>query len=409
MRSFVVENSPSGMTQESQLLSRLTESATLAMARISRELKEKGVDIVSLSLGEPDFDTPDFIKEAAYQAIRDNFTHYPPVNGYLDVRQAIAAKFKRDNNLEYTADQIVVSTGAKQSIANAVLALINPGDEVLLPAPYWVSYSELVKLAGGVPVEIATDIDADFKLTPAQLASAINAKTRMIIYSSPCNPTGSVYTRTELEALASVLRAHPEVFIISDEIYELINFGEPTVSMAALEGMYDRTITVNGVSKGFAMTGWRLGYIGAPKWIAVACAKIQGQFTSSPCSISQKATKAAVEADPLVVNYMIEAFLKRRDLVLRLLSEVDRLKLNVPQGAFYVFPDCSAYFGTSHGDYLITNADDLCNYLLMEGHVALVTGAAFGAPNCFRISYAASEAELTEAMRRIKTALDRLK
>lgn len=396
------------MTQESQLLSRMTESATLAMARISRELKEKGIDILSLSLGEPDFDTPDFIKEAAYQAIRDNFTHYPPVNGYLDVRQSIASKFKRDNGLEYSADQIVLSTGAKQSIANAVLALINPGDEVLLPAPYWVSYSEIVKLAGGIPVEVATGIEADFKLTPGQLKAAITSKTRMIIYSSPCNPSGSVYTRAELEELAEVLRAHPQIYIISDEIYELINFGVPTVSMASLDGMYERTITVNGVSKGFAMTGWRLGYLGAPSWIARACSKVQGQFTSAPCSISQKATKAAVDADPSSVQYMVDAFQKRRDLVLKLLGSIDRLKTNIPQGAFYVFPDCSAYFGTSHGDYQIVNADDLCNYLLMEGHVAVVTGAAFGAPNCFRISYAASEQDLTEAVRRMKSALDKL-
>lgn len=397
------------MTQESQLLSRLTESATLAMARISRELKEQGIDIISLSLGEPDFDTPDFIKEAAIQAIHDNYTHYPPVNGYLEVRKAISEKFKRDNGLDYTPDQIVLSTGAKQSIANVVLSLINPGDEVLLPAPYWVSYSEIVKVAGGVPVIVPTGIESDFKLTPTQLSEAITPRTRMIIYSSPCNPTGSVYTREELEQLADVLRQHPEVFILSDEIYEVINFSGNHASMAALDGMYDRTITINGVSKGFAMTGWRLGYIGAPKWIASACSKIQGQFTSAPSGISQMAAKAAVEADPASVKYMVDAFLKRRDLVLELLSEIDGLKTNTPQGAFYIFPDASSFFGKRAGDTLISNADDLCNYLLEKAHVALVTGAAFGAPECFRISYAASEADLREAMKRLKTALDLLK
>ncbi len=397
------------MTQESQLLSRLTESATLAMARISRELKEQGIDIISLSLGEPDFDTPDFIKEAAIQAIHDNYTHYPPVNGYLEVRKAISEKFKRDNGLDYTPDQIVLSTGAKQSIANVVLSLINPGDEVLLPAPYWVSYSEIVKVAGGVPVIVPTGIESDFKLTPTQLSEAITPRTRMIIYSSPCNPTGSVYTREELEQLADVLRQHPEVFILSDEIYEVINFSGNHASMAALDGMYDRTITINGVSKGFAMTGWRLGYIGAPKWIASACSKIQGQFTSAPSGISQMAAKAAVEANPASVKYMVDAFLKRRDLVLELLSEIDGLKTNTPQGAFYIFPDASSFFGKRAGDTLISNADDLCNYLLEKAHVALVTGAAFGAPECFRISYAASEADLREAMKRLKTALDLLK
>lgn len=397
------------MTQESQLLSRLTESATLAMARISRELKERGIDIISLSLGEPDFDTPDFIKEAAIKAIHENYTHYPPVNGYLEVRQAISRKFLRDNGLEYSADQIVLSTGAKQSIANVVLSLINPGDEVLLPAPYWVSYSEIVKVAGGIPVIVATGIASDFKLTPDQLAAAITPRTRMIIYSSPCNPTGSVYTHDELEQLAAILRQHPDIWVVSDEIYEVINFSGKHASMAALEGMYDRTITVNGVSKGFAMTGWRLGYIGAPKWIAAACSKIQGQFTSAPSGISQMAAKAAVEADPQDVNYMVEAFLKRRDLVLELLGEIDGLKTNTPQGAFYIFPDASSFFGKRAGDTLISNADDLCNYLLEKAHVALVTGAAFGAPECFRISYAASEADLREAMKRLKTALDLLK
>ncbi len=396
------------MPQESHLLSRLTESATLAMARISRELKEQGVDIISLSLGEPDFDTPDFIKKAAIEAIENNYTHYPPVNGYLEVRQAISKKFKRDNELDYAADQIVVSTGAKQSIANVVLSLVNPGDEVLLPAPYWVSYSEIVKVAGGIPVVIPTSVESDFKVTPAQLESAISGSTRMIIYSSPCNPTGTVYTKEELESLAEVLRQHPQIYIISDEIYELINFTGKHASIASLEGMYDRTITVNGVSKGFAMTGWRLGYIGAPKWIANACSKIQGQFTSAPSGISQMAAKAAVEANPSSIDYMLEAFSSRRDLVIAALRNIDGLKVNKPTGAFYIFPDASAFFGKRYADYHITDADALCNYLLAVAHVALVTGAAFGAPNCFRISYAASEKELTEAMHRLKTALDQL-
>jgi aspartate aminotransferase len=325
------------------------------------------------------------------------------------VREAIARKFERDNGLQYTAEQIVLSTGAKQSIANVILALINPGDEVLLPAPYWVSYSEMVKVAGGVPVVVPTSIDHNFKLTAKQLERAITPATRMMIYSSPCNPSGSVYTREELQQLADVLAQHPEVYLISDEIYELINFTGEHVSMASLEGMYDRTVTVNGVSKGFAMTGWRLGYLGAPLAIAKACAKIQGQFTSAPCGISQMAAKAAVEANPTSVDYMVSAFANRRDLVIQGLRTIDRLLVNVPEGAFYIFPDASNFFGTSYGEHTITNANDLCNYLLSEAHVALVTGAAFGAPECFRISYAASEAELTEAIARIKKALDQLK
>lgn len=378
------------------------------MARISRELKAEGHDVIALSLGEPDFDTPEFIKEAAKQAIDDNYTHYPPVNGYAEVREAISAKFKRDNGLDYSPEQIVLSTGAKQSLANLVLSLCGPEDEVLLPAPYWVSYSEIVKVSGATPVVIPTDISSDFKLTPAQLENAINAKTRMIIYSSPCNPSGSVYTHDELEALAVVLRKHPDVLVVSDEIYELINFTEAHASMAALEGMYDRTITVNGVSKGFAMTGWRLGYIGAPEWIAKACAKIQGQFTSAPSGISQMAAKAAVEASPSSIDYMKEAFLKRRDLVIDALSRIDGLKVNRPTGAFYIFPDCSAFFGRSVDGKTIENATDLCSYILETEYVALVTGEAFGDPNCFRISYAASEAELLEAAKRIERALNRI-
>lgn len=378
------------------------------MARISRELKAEGHDVIALSLGEPDFDTPDFIKEAAKQAIDDNYTHYPPVNGYAEVREAISAKFKRDNGLDYSPEQIVLSTGAKQSLANLVLSLCGPEDEVLLPAPYWVSYSEIVKVSGAEPVVIPTDITSDFKLTPAQLENAITEKTRMIIYSSPCNPSGSVYTRDELEALAVVLRKHPQVIVVSDEIYELINFTGAHASMAALDGMYDRTITVNGVSKGFAMTGWRLGYIGAPEWMAKACSKIQGQFTSAPSGISQMAAKAAVEAPPSSIDYMKEAFLKRRDLIIDALSRIDGLKVNRPTGAFYIFPDCSAFFGRSVDGKTIENATDLCSYILETEYVALVTGEAFGDPNCFRISYAASEAELLEAAKRIERALNRI-
>lgn len=378
------------------------------MARISRELKAEGHDVISLSLGEPDFDTPDFIKAAANRAIADNYTHYPPVNGYAEVREAISRKFKRDNDLDYSPEQIVLSTGAKQSLANLVMALVNLDEEVLLPAPYWVSYSEIVKVAGGVPVVIPTTIDNDFKLTPDQLEAAITDRTRMIIYSSPCNPSGSVYTLAELEALAVVLKKHPEIVVVSDEIYELINFEGKNASMAAVDGMYDRTITVNGVSKGFAMTGWRLGYIGAPEWIAKACAKIQGQFTSAPCGISQMAAKAAVEADAEAVAYMKDAFLKRRDLVVEGLSQIQDLKVNVPKGAFYIFPDCSAYFGRKAGDRIIENATDLCSYILETEYVALVTGDAFGDPNCFRISYAASEAELNEAIKRIGRALEQI-
>lgn len=393
----------------SGLLNRLSESATLAMARISRELRAEGHDVISLSLGEPDFDTPDFAKEAAKQAIDDNYSHYPPVNGYAEVREAISKKFKRDNGLDYAPDQIVLSTGAKQSIANVVLALVNPGEEVLLPAPYWVSYSEIVKLAGGVPVVVPTTIENDFKLTPDQLAGAITAKTKLMIYSSPCNPSGSVYTQEELKGLAGVLRQHPDVFVISDEIYELINFTEAHASLANIEGMYDRTITINGVSKGFAMTGYRLGYIGAPAWIAKATNKIQGQFTSAPCGVSQMAAKACVETDPSTMQYMKSSFLKRRDKMVEGLRAIDGLKVNVPTGAFYIFPDCSSFFGKSYEGKTIENASDLCNFILEREYVALVTGDAFGDPNGFRISYAASDAELDEALIRIRRALELLK
>lgn len=393
----------------SRLLEQLTESATLAMARMSRELAQKGVDVVSLSLGEPDFDTPEFIKDAARKALDNNITHYPPVNGILEVRQAIARKFKRDNGLDYAPDQIVVSTGAKQAIANAVLALVDPGDEVVMPSPFWVSYAELVKVAGGIPVMINATVENDYKVTPEQLRGAITPRTKLIIYSSPCNPTGSVYSRKELEAFARVICEKEELYVISDEIYELINFNGKSASIASIDGMFERTITVNGVSKAFAMTGWRIGYIGAPKWIADACNKMQGQITSGANSIAQMATQAAVDADPEVVRFMIDVFHKRRDLVHGLLKEIPGLKINLPEGAFYFFPDVSFYFGKSNGETTIRNATDLSLYLLQKEHVAVVTGEAFGDENCIRISYAASEDVLREAIRRIAKGLAALK
>lgn len=393
----------------SKRLELMTESATLEMARKSRELKEKGIDVINLSLGEPDFNTPDFIKEAAVKAIHDNFTKYPPVNGYLDLRQAISAKFKRDNGLDYSVDQIVVSTGAKQSIINAVMSLVDEGDEVIIPTPFWVSYEEMVKLAGGKCIFIKTGIESDFKITPQQLEQAINAKTKLMIFSSPCNPTGSVYTRDELEALAAVMRKNKQMYIISDEIYEHINFTGKHASLATLDGMYDNVITVNGVSKGFSMTGWRIGFIGAPKAIASACNKLQGQFTSGASSISQRAALAAMLVDPKVVEPMREAFKNRRDLVLKMLGEIPELKTNVPQGAFYVFPEVKSFFGKKYDKYTIANAEQLCLFLLEDAQVALVTGEAFGDPDCIRISYAASEKELIEAMKRIGNSLNKLK
>ncbi len=393
----------------SHLLSQLNESATLAMARISRELVQQGQDIVSLSLGEPDFDTPDFIKDAAKAALDKNITHYPPVNGFLEVRKAIAEKFKRDNGLEYSPDQIVVSTGAKQAIANAIYALVNPGDEVLLPSPFWVSYAELVKMVGAVPVLLPAVVEQDYKISQAQLKAAITEKTKLIIYSSPCNPTGSVYSKRELEGFAEIIESKEDLYVISDEIYELINFTGKTYSIAAIGNMIDRTITVNGVSKAFAMTGWRIGYIGAPKWIADACNKMQGQITSGANSIAQMATLAAVSADPSVIKPMIETFHKRRDLVFDLLKEIPGLKVNMPEGAFYFFPDVSYYFGKRDGETTIHNATDLSMYLLKNEMVAVVTGDAFGDNNCIRISYAASEKVLREALKRIKNGLSNLK
>ncbi|MFT4679145.1 MAG: aspartate aminotransferase [Litorivivens sp.] len=393
----------------SDTIQRLSESATLAMARMARELKDEGKDVISLSLGEPDFNTPDFIKEAAKKAIDDNYSHYPPVNGYLEVREAIAHKFKRDNDLNYSADQIVVSTGAKQSITNVVMALVSSGEEVILPAPYWVSYSEIVKLANGNIVPITTTIDNDFKITPEQLENAITPKTRMMIFSSPCNPSGSVYSMEELEDLAQVIQKYPSLYVISDEIYEHINFSGSHASLATIASVYDQVITINGVSKAFAMTGWRIGYVGAAGWIAKACSKMQGQVTSAPCGISQKAAQAAVEADPSAVSEMREAFLVRRELVLNHLNQVPGLKLNVPDGAFYVFADVSDYLGKSDGTRTINTPSDLCMYLLEDQLLALVSGEAFGDDRCIRISYAAADETLTEACRRIAAGLNNLK
>ena len=397
------------MTKVSGRLNRLAESATLAMARMSRELQAKGINIIALSLGEPDFDTPEFIKEAAKKAIDDNFSHYTPVPGLPELRSSISAKFMRDNHLEYTPDQIVVSTGAKQSLANVCLSLLDPEDEVLLPCPYWVSYAEIIKLAEGVPVEIKSTIDSDFKITPNQLEASITSKTKMIMFSSPCNPSGTVYTKSELEAIAKMLEKYPNIYIVSDEIYEHINFTDKHYSIGTISSMKDRTVTVNGVSKGFAMTGWRVGFIGAPLWIAKACNKIQGQVTSATCAIAQKATERAMLAEPRsTTKEMKETFLKRRNMLVSLLKDIPGIKCNIPQGAFYVFPDISSYFGKSYANEVINNANDFCMYLLNFAHVACVAGDAFGNPECIRISYAASDKKLTDAVSRIKTHLARL-
>ncbi len=390
----------------SERVQKMEISATLAMAAKARELKNEGKDIIGLSLGEPDFTIPEFIKESAKQAIDENYNSYSPVDGYADLKQAIALKFKRDNGLTYGLDQIVVSTGAKQSLYNVAMAIINPGDEVILPAPYWVSYRDIVKLADGVPVEVKTTIDANFKMTPEQLRAAITDKTRMLWFSSPCNPSGSFYHQSELEALAEVLQDHPNIIVVSDEIYEHINFSkESHASIASIPSLYDRVVTVNGVSKAFAMTGWRIGYIGAPAWIAKACNKLQGQVTSGANAIAQRAVITALEAPVSKIDYMIEAFHQRRDLVLKLLGSIPGFKLNVPEGAFYVFPDISEYFGKTLRGKTINNASDFSLYLLEEAGVATVTGEAFGDSNCIRISYAASEDSLKEAIRRISKAL----
>ncbi|MEN9700366.1 MAG: hypothetical protein RLZZ301_1564, partial [Bacteroidota bacterium] len=374
------------MIHLSNRLLAMEESATIAMAKKSRELKAQGKDVISLSLGEPDFFTPQFIKDAAVQAMEQNYTMYTPVPGYDDLRESISRKFLRDNGIHYGKDQIVVSTGAKQSIANVVLSLINPGDEVIVPAPYWVSYLEIVKVAEGVPVIIHAGIEKDFKITGADLEAAITPRTKMLMFSTPCNPTGSVYTKEELADIARVLQKYPHVVAMCDEIYEHINFSGKHESLAQFPEIYNQVVTVNGVSKAWAMTGWRLGYIGAPKEIAAACDKVQGQFTSATCSIAQRAAIAAMDADPAVLSDMIHAFEKRRDLVLKGLRSIPGLKVNQPGGAFYVFPDCASYFGKQYNGKTIHNSDELCLYLLEEGLVACVGGAAFGDPNCFRIS-----------------------
>ncbi|MEX0995519.1 MAG: pyridoxal phosphate-dependent aminotransferase [Flavobacteriaceae bacterium] len=389
----------------SDRVNNMATSATLAMAAKARELKNEGKDIIGLSLGEPDFNIPDFIKEAAIKAINDNVHAYPPVDGYAALKSAIITKFKRDNYLTYEPSQIVVSTGAKQSLANIVMVMLNQGDEVILPAPYWVSYSDLVKLAEGVPVEIPTTIDTNFKITPQQLEAAITPKTKLVMYSSPCNPSGSVYSKAELRALADVLKKYPNIYVVSDEIYEHINFGESHFSMAQFEDMYNQTIVVNGVSKAFAMTGWRIGYMGAPAWIARACNKMQGQITSGANAIAQMATIAALEASPEKIKFMVDAFQERRKLVLNLLSEIPGLKNNAPEGAFYVFPDVSSFFGKKIKGKKINTAEDFSLLLLEEALVATVSGESFGDPNCIRISYAASENEIMEAMKRMKEVL----
>jgi len=389
----------------SKRINAMATSATLAMAAKARELREEGKDIIGLSLGEPDFTIPEFVKEAAVNAVNEDYHSYTPVDGYRDLKQAIITKFKRDNNLTYTPTQIVVSTGAKQSLANLAMVLLNEGDEVLLPAPYWVSYSDISKLAGGVPVEIQSSIESDFKITPEALEAAITTKTKMMIYSSPCNPSGSVYTEKELRALADVLVNYPDIIVISDEIYEHINFTENHASMAAFEDMYDRTVVVNGVSKAYSMTGWRIGYIGAPDWIARACNKMQGQITSGANCIAQRATITALENPPSKIKYMVDAFKERRKMILDLLSEIPGFVTNEPQGAFYVFPNITYYFGKTMRGKTINTASDFSLYLLEEANVATVTGDAFGDPNCIRISYAASDDDIKEAMRRIKEAL----
>jgi len=389
----------------SERILNMSTSATLAMAAKARELKSEGRDIIGLSLGEPDFNTPDFIKNAAKQAVDDNYNSYSPVDGYVELKQAIIKKFKRDNNIDYSLPQIVVSTGAKQCLANIALVLLNKGDEVILPCPYWVSYADIVKLSEGVPVEVKTSIETNFKITPSQLEAAITSKTKMIWFSSPCNPSGSVYSYDELKALADVLKKHPNIFVVSDEIYEHINYGDGHASMASIDDMYDRTITVNGVSKAFAMTGWRIGYLGAPEWIARACNKMQGQITSGANCIAQRAVITALEAHPSKVQYMIDEFKSRRDLIIKLLSKISGFKCNIPSGAFYVFPDVSYFFGKIIKGKKITNATDLSLLFLEEALVATVTGDAFGNPNCIRISYAASKDQIIEAVDRIKSVL----
>lgn len=393
----------------SDRLNRLSPSATLAMSQRSSELKAQGVDIINLSVGEPDFNTPDHIKEAAIKAVQDNWTRYSPVPGYPDLKKAIVAKLKNENGLDYLPSQILCSNGAKQSVCNAIMALVNPGDEVIIPAPYWVSYPQMVLLAEGTPVAIPTTIEQDFKVTPEQLEQAITPRTRAIILCSPSNPTGSVYSAAELEALKGVLLKHERVMVIADEIYEHINYVGAHASMAQFADIKDRVVIVNGVSKAYAMTGWRIGFIAAPEWVVKGCNKLQGQYTSGPCSVSQKAAEAAYTGSQECVETMRQAFERRRDLIVSLAREIPGLEVNNPQGAFYLFPKCSSFFGKRDGDRVINNSTDLAMYLLEVGHVATVGGDAFGSPECFRMSYATSEANITEAMRRIADTLARLK
>ena len=396
------------MARLSNRLNRLAASATLVMSQRSSEMKAQGIDVINLSVGEPDFNTPDHIKEAAHQAIRDNYSRYSPVPGYANLREAIAAKLKRENGLDYTPAEIVVSNGAKQGVCNAVLALVDEGEEVIIPAPYWVSYPQMVKLAGGRPVIIEAGFEQNFKITPEQLEAAITPATRMLILCSPSNPTGSVYSKEELRALAQVVLAHEDLYVLADEIYEHINYKGHHESIAQFDGMKERCIVVNGVSKAYAMTGWRIGYIAAPEWIAKGCNKLQGQYTSGPCSVSQQAAVAAYEADQACVEEMRKAFERRRDLIVQLAKEIPGLEVNVPEGAFYLFPKCSSFYGKQYGGKTINNSTDLALYLLEEAHVATVGGDAFGDPDCFRMSYATSDDNIREALSRIKNALAKL-
>ena len=397
------------MNQLSDRLNSLSPSATLAMSQKSNELKAQGVDVINLSVGEPDFNTPDHIKEAAKKAIDDNFSRYSPVPGYPALRNAIVEKLKKENGLEYTAAQISCANGAKQSVCNAIMVLVNPGDEVIVPAPYWVSYPEMVKLAEGTPVIVTAGIEQDFKITPAQLEAAITPKPKALILCSPSNPTGSVYSKEELAGLAAVLAKYPQVVVIADEIYEHINYIGKHQSIAQFPEMKERTVIVNGVSKAYAMTGWRIGFIAGPEWIVKACNKLQGQYTSGPCSVSQKAAEAAYTGSQAPVEEMRKAFERRRDLIVKLAKEVPGFEVNVPEGAFYLFPKCSSFFGKSAGDRKIADSDDLAMYLLEVAHVACVGGASFGAPECIRMSYATSDENIVEAIRRIKEALAKLK
>ena len=397
------------MEQLSNRLNRLAPSATLAMSQKSNEMKAQGIDVINMSVGEPDFNTPEAIKEAAKKAVDENYSKYSPVPGYASLRKAIVEKLKRENSLDYTINEILVSNGAKQSVCNTIMALVNDGDEVIIPAPYWVSYPQMVKLAGGVPVIVSAGIEQDFKITAEQLEHAITPKTKMIILCSPSNPTGSVYSAEELESLAKVVLAHDDLFVLLDEIYEHINYIGGHCSIASCQGMKDRTILCNGVSKAYAMTGWRLGWIAAPEWIAKGINKLQGQYTSGTCSVSQMAAVAAYEADQACVAEFREAFRRRRDLIVRLAKEIPGLEVNVPQGAFYLFPKCSSYFGKTDGKHVIRSSSDLAMYILEEGGVATVGGDAFGAPECFRMSYATSDDNIKEALRRIKEVLSKLK